>query len=276
MPSGMNPTKLVPPLVIMLVIGVASLVTLYIHDATPAVPDIVLNAPELPGEVVHADVVGAGLVSTEISVLGVSLGMTESQVLERLGHADRAQEFDFGAIQNWEYDSKLGLNRTGVTFHLRNGIVTRIMLQRPLNKYLQGYTSVNGSKEEVYRLLGTPDRQYAIKGGRYFVYNDEGYEIFLDSDGESALGLVFPGRKLPTTATLEGNDTPPAVPKLIIDTTTLCAQGPTFAFNLGTGACTAYENACVIPAHEVEVLNCEAESLTDDAIRAAIEASRSG
>jgi hypothetical protein len=201
--------------------------------------------------------------------------MTEGEVLKILGPADGSQEYDFGAIQNWEYNTALGLNRTGLVLHLRQGIVTRIMVYPSMNDYLVGATKVDDSKEDIYATLGVPDRQYDIKGGRYFVYNSRGLEVFFNSEGESSLGIVFENRKLPTTATilLNANETKPTVPRLIADTTTLCNQGPTFAFNTASGACTAYTNACSIPANEVEVEGCAPEFVTDEAVRNAVKAS---
>ena len=240
-----------------------------------SIPSLVANAPQTESEDTRADVIGNGLASSAITVLGVRVGMTESQVLELLGPADKAQEYDFGAIQNWEYNTQLGLNKTGLALHLRQGIVTRIMIYKSMNEYLVGETKIDATKEGIYEALGVPDRQYDIKGGRYFVYNTRGLEVFFNSDGESSLGLVFENRKLPTTATikLNSNETKSSVPRLITDTTTLCNQGATFAFNTGTGACTAYTNACLIPANEVEVAGCTPEFVTDDAIRATIMAS---
>ena len=261
--------------VLVALLAVIGLVLVACAPVAPSVPSLVTNAPQTENEATRVDVVGNGLASSAITVLGVRVGMTESQVLALLGPADKAQEYDFGAIQNWEYNTKLGLNATGVTLHLRQGIVTRIMIYKSMNEYLIGETKIDASKEDIYATFGVPDRQYDIKGGRYFVYNTRGLEVFFNSDGESALGIVFENRKLPTTATIEltSNETRSSVPRLIGDTTTLCNLGATYAFNTGTGACTAYTNSCLIPANEVEVAGCTPEFVTDDAIRAAIKAS---
>lgn len=262
--------------VLVVLVIIAVLVWKTVGSPTAKIPDLIANAPQTDSEAVRADVIGNGLSSSAITVLGVRVGMTEQQVLDLLGPADKAQEYDFGAIQNWEYGSKLGLNSTGVTLHLRQGIVTRIMLYPAMNTYLSGATRIEGSKEDIYAELGLPNRQYDIRGGRYFVYNDRGLEVFFGPYGETSLGVVFEGRKLPTTATFDTtglNVTKPAVPRLIGDTTTLCNQGATFAFNMGTGVCREYANACAIPDNEVEVQGCEPEFTTDEAVRAAIIAS---
>jgi outer membrane protein assembly factor BamE (lipoprotein component of BamABCDE complex) len=232
-----------------------------------------------PTEAIGADILGQGLVSTESTVLGVKLGMTQSQVRELLGEPDHEQTYDFGAISNWEYAESLLLDDTGVLFHFRNGFVTRITLFDSLNEHLEGSTQIGMSRSDVYNTFGVPDRQYDTLGGRYFVYNERGLEVYLSKDKVRGYALVLPNRKLPSTATLPGmvrDPFKPVTPRLLVDTTTLCDEGPTQAFNPGTGECTLYENACAIPESAIEVDSCEASSLTDEALMAALVRSQQG
>jgi outer membrane protein assembly factor BamE (lipoprotein component of BamABCDE complex) len=230
-----------------------------------------------PTEALGADVISSNYTTEQITVLGARIGMSETEVIALLGAPDKQQEFDFGAIRNLEYGPSLGLQTSGVLYHFENGLLTRTTVYAPLNEYLIGSTKTGLRNTDVYSALGSPDRQYDYSNGRFFVYNERGIEVYLKDGTVYAYGFVTPNRKLPTTATLEGmtNDPfKPRVPRLITDTTTLCDQGETFAYSVGSGECVRYANACTIPDNWIEVANCDAASLTDEALLNAVEASR--
>ncbi len=236
-------------------------------------PDALQNVPMSPSEVIGTDVFASLTPGDTVTVAGVRLGMTQAQVLALLGPADKAEEYDFGAVTNWEYGAGIGLSDTGIIVHFENGFVTRITMLEPLNKYLIGSTQIGTSKETIYNTLGLPDRQYDIKSGRFFVYNTRGIEVYLRGDTAIAYGIVLSNRKLPSTATVPGLVNDPLVPKtprLIIDTTTLCDQGPTQAFNPGSGECTAYTSHCLVPDSWIEVKSCEPTDVTNEALVAAL------
>jgi hypothetical protein len=187
--------------------------------------------------------------------------MTEEEVLAKLGPADVANEFDFGAVKNWEYGPKIGLNSTGVLYHMEGGRVTRITVTKAMDSQLSGNSKVQKTKEEVYSVYGVPERTYDIPRARFFVYNDEGFEAYLNNDGEYQYAFVYPMRKLPPLVHVTQNKTPQEIvqvvlPKPLLDTTTLCDQGATFGQNPSTKECKPFENSCSIPDYWVEVSRC--------------------
>jgi hypothetical protein len=225
-------------------------------------PTALKNVPHTPNELLYNDILSTDFVSTDVTVLGVGVGMTEADVQAKLGTPDNATSRDFGASKNWEYSTALGLNRTGVVYHFEDGIVTRIIVDSALNKYLQGNSTVGKSKDEVYGIYGIPERQYDLPGSfRFFVYNKRGFESYLFKGNEYQYAFVYPMRKLPTMSYVDKNLTNyeilhPEIPALLTDTTTLCNQGPTFGQNTATKECKAFENSCLIPDHWVEVDHC--------------------
>lgn len=264
-------------LAILLVFS-AALLALTACSPLPAEQQGVLGTVErAPTEVLGADVISSNYTSREITVLGARVGMTEEELIALLGAPDKQQEFDFGQIRNLEYGTSLGLEQSGVLYHFENGFLTRITVYPPMLPLLEGKTKTGITNNEVYAAMGSPDRQYDYSSGRFFVYNERGIEVYLKDSTVFAYGFVTPNRKLPTTATLPGmsNDPfKPRIPRLIADTTTLCDQGETFAYSVGSGECMRFENACSIPSNWIEVKNCNDASLTDEALLAAVERSR--
>jgi hypothetical protein len=220
-----------------------------------------------PYELVYNDVFTGNFSSKNITVLGVTVGMTEEELQAKLGPPDVKNEFDFGAVKNWEYSAKIGLNQTGVLYHMEQGRVTRITVTKAMDKYLAGNTTVQKTKEQVYSVYGIPERTYDIPRARYFVYNDEGFEAYLNNNGEYQYAFVYPMRKLPSLVHVTQNKTQfeilnAELPKLLTDTTTLCDQGPTFGKNPARNECKPFENSCLIPSSWVEVNICNTANTT--------------
>ena len=101
-------------------------------------PDALQSITPSPTEVIGTDVIASTATSSAITVAGVKLGMTPSQVQTLLGSPDDTQDYDFGAIQNMLYGKKIGLTDTGFIVHVESGFVTRISIFAPLNEKLVG------------------------------------------------------------------------------------------------------------------------------------------
>jgi hypothetical protein len=224
-------------------------------------PAFYKNVPRTSNELLYNDVLAHPFSSRNTTVLGVSVGMTSEDVRTRIGEPDKVEQYSFGSIQNWHYSAAVGLNSTGVLYHFEDGTVTRITISPAMNKYLKGNSTVGKQKEDIYSVLGAPDRIYDIPRARFLVYNDEGFETYLNRYGEYQYAFVYPMRKLPTMAYETKNKTNEEIleielPVLLTDTTTLCDQGTTYARNPATNECKRYENACTIPANWIETTTC--------------------
>jgi len=225
----------------------------------PAKKTLIDTIPNTPSELIYNDVLSESFTSMNVTVLGVGLGMSENSVLQKLGPADNDEQYDFGAIKNWAYAEKLGFTQTAVMYHFEKGILTRIIIGPAFNHFLSGTSMVGKNKSVIYGAFGLPQRQYDIKTGRFFVYNNLGLEVYLDThDVETQYAFVYPMRKLPSLATTNATVDPlnPVMPALITDTTTLCNQGPTFGQNPVTQECKPFTNSCTIPDSWVEVKSC--------------------
>ncbi len=254
-----NKTNYLP----FVLIGIAAIAAIVLgvvlnKDKEPTLFD---RVPQTEHELLYNDVLSKPFVSSEVTVLGISVGMTTEDVANKLGIPDVVDKAEFGRVQNWRYGTHIGLNETGVVYHIEDDIVTRIAVGPPMNQYLQGHSRVGKSKEEMYSLYGQPERLYDIPRGRFFVYNKMGFEEYIGMHGEFQYAFVYPNRKLPTMAYTTQNKTnleivKTELPTLLTDTTTLCNQGPTFGQNTVSKECKRFDNSCVIPDHWVEVDTC--------------------
>jgi outer membrane protein assembly factor BamE (lipoprotein component of BamABCDE complex) len=237
--------------------------TLMLTACKPATPSVLDNVSHTPGELIYnPDMFLGNFSSLNTTVLGVSVGMTEKEVTNKLGAADHVDEFDFGAIRNLYYGQSIGINGTAVIYHIEHGFVTRIVVGPDMNPLLGYTTAVNKSKADIYTLFGTPSRQYDVKQGRFFVYNKQGYEVYLNNKGvEYQYAFVYPNRKLDTTAYYNKTKNQyeilkPEIPRLISDTTTLCDQGKTFGYSKARDECEQFISSCEIPDTWIEVDSC--------------------
>ncbi len=144
--------------------------------------------------------------SWNVSVMGVELNDSRRQVISEMGSPDNFTMWEGGGvtIQNLEYDKSLGLNRTGLIFHLENGRVTRITVNDEFNEYLINDTVVNGTKEDIYFSIGTPDSRNTVYKYIAFNYNDRGLQILTFRGDEMAFSLIPPR---PTDRTISENNT---------------------------------------------------------------------
>lgn len=227
-----------------------------------------------PNELIYNDLFGSNFTSSSVTVLGISVGMTEADITSKLGPADLNDEYNFGGIKNLGYGKSLGLNDTGVLYHLENGIVTRITISEGMNSILPEKNRITGDVGQVYGVFGIPDRQYSYPiadssgsyyGGRFFVYNKQGLEIYLNKYGWYQYSFVYPNRKLPSTSvsnvTGDANSVVQAkLPTLMTDTTTLCDQGATYGRDPSSNECKSFDNSCLIPDYWVEVKSCDANA----------------
>jgi hypothetical protein len=242
---------------------------------TPGHKDIVLSVPHTPTELLYNDIFAQDFVSTNVTILGVTVGMTADQVKQKLGSPDQSVESDFGGVQNLLYGKSLGLNNTGLIIHLERNFVTRIIITDSMAPLLKGNSRPGRPKETIYGLLGVPNRQYDFPInpasrpagsqtiiGRFFVYNKIGLEVYLVRGTEYQYAFVYPNRKLPTTAFQARNLSQeellnPVMPVLITDTTTLCTQGKTYGYDPASPECKEFAQACDIPDNWVEITNCD-------------------
>ncbi|MBI1969176.1 hypothetical protein HYS48_00650 [Candidatus Woesearchaeota archaeon] len=131
---------------------------------------------------------------TQVTVLGVGLGDSSALVEQRLGKPDTMYEFQGTTLFNYEYSKALGLNGTGLTLQVRDGVVNKITVKKPFNKYLKGKTFINHVKEDIYfDLLGVPDRQKVIPFFRIFCYDERGIEVYLETD-VNGYGFTYPNQ----------------------------------------------------------------------------------
>lgn len=119
-----------------------------------------------------------------VSVLGLKLGDELEKASFVLGEPDLRKEYPNESIVNLEYGQKLGLNKTGVIYNFRNGMLNRITIYKAFNPYLKGYTQINHSLREVYDIFGIRDREYDLPTRptltRVFIYEKKGIEVFID------------------------------------------------------------------------------------------------
>lgn len=250
------------PIVIAVIVALALIAYFTQYKGNP----VLRSVERTDSELLYNDVFAQEFVSTNVTVLGARLGMSDGELRALLGEPDKLDKYQFGIVQNWQYGQALGLEQIGVLYHFERGVLTRITLGPAANPLLHGNSTVGKEKEEVYSLFGTPERAYDIPNGRFFVYNDLGLEVYLDRHGESQYAFVYPGRRLPSTAVLAQNKTQYDVtkvilPALISDTTTLCDAGAIFAKDLTSGECKEFPNYCAKPDHWVEITACPSGTL---------------
>jgi len=133
--------------------------------------------------------------TSEVSVMGVMLGDSTEKATEILGYPN-AQTMHEKNIVNMEYSSNVGMNGTGLILHFENGILRRITLREPFNKFLKGSTKIQYTKDKMYALFGKPDDILFIplKEGsalvfRSYVYEDKGIEVFIRKQSQIGFSL---------------------------------------------------------------------------------------
>ncbi|MBN2142468.1 hypothetical protein JW711_04010 [Candidatus Woesearchaeota archaeon] len=137
---------------------------------------------------------GGNLTSLDISVLGVKLGDRYEEVIYTLGLPDVAYIAADKSYKNLDYSKKIGIGGlvAAVTFHLDNDTVTSINMRPPLNKYLQGNTSLGIEKEYIYSQFDLPDYQDFILNHKAFHYVEKGIDFYINRDQAQIISLVIP------------------------------------------------------------------------------------
>lgn len=122
----------------------------------------------------------------EVGVKGVTLGMDLEEVREKIGFPDVERTFPPDII-NWEYGEGIGLGKIGLVIHFRNNIVEKIVVREPFNKFLIGKTQINHTKEDIYFLLGTPDKidfvpveENSAKAMRVYTYPEKHIQVLIE------------------------------------------------------------------------------------------------
>jgi hypothetical protein len=134
------------------------------------------------------------LTSTEISFLGVMLGDSYDEVVQRLGIPNREFTPYDDSYKNLDYAMKIGINSTApaITFHLENDSVTRISILPYFAKYLNGNTSIATPKATIYALLDTPDYQSFLSSFKVFHYVEKGVDVYLKGEYVNRVSFYFP------------------------------------------------------------------------------------
>lgn len=135
--------------------------------------------------------------STDISVNGIGLGDTKESLERQFGKADRELKFDGTTLVNYEYGKAFGSNDTALMFQLDNGVIKKITIKKPFNKYLHGKTVINYTKEELYfNILGVPDREETTPWFRVFYYDEQGIQVFVEKSA-NGFALAYPSAPPP-------------------------------------------------------------------------------
>jgi hypothetical protein len=132
--------------------------------------------------------------SNEISFLGVMLGDSYDSVIKRLGQPNHKLTGYNNTFSNLDYSKRIGINITdpAITFHVENDTVTRITVNIPFNKYLQGNTSVGQPKGIIYALLDVPDYQDFLTDLKVFHYVEKGVELYFPNNYVGIMSFVPP------------------------------------------------------------------------------------
>ena len=128
------------------------------------------------------------LTSQDISVMGVKLGDLPETVYDRLGKPDIATPYEPN-ILNLEYSKSLDMQDIGLLIHFEAGIVTRITIMAPFNKYLKGSTKIQYDKEELFRKFGNPSESKL--GYPFKEYDYDSRKITFIIDKNDQVGLSF-------------------------------------------------------------------------------------
>jgi len=151
-------------------------------------------------EITEKDIIMEKISAGLVSVKGVKLGDTLDRVKEKLGNADFQRSYPPNVL-NWEYASSIDTLGTGILLHFENGILTRITLAEPFNKYLIDKTKIGSTTEDLYKNLGKPtDIKFITKGdsmqsGKAFkkiIFGNFGYEFVMDKDLVKFFSLILP------------------------------------------------------------------------------------
>jgi outer membrane protein assembly factor BamE (lipoprotein component of BamABCDE complex) len=126
--------------------------------------------------------------SDQVSIMGVTLGMTSKEVISLLGEPDLTTSFN-ETVFNYEYREKLTLKRIGLNFHFEEGKVARMTLKKPFDRFLKGNTKIVNDKQDLYRLLGRPSAIKILSGFTLYQYDEKGLDVIMDGPKQNGLSL---------------------------------------------------------------------------------------
>ncbi len=135
-----------------------------------------------------------------VTIKGVKLGDIPTTVKEKLGNPDFQQAFDPN-ILNFEYSSTIDTLGSGILLHFEGGILTRITIAEPFNKYLKDKIKIGSTTEDLYKHLGKPTKIEHIqeskdspKAYKKIIFGDLGYEFIIDKDVIKYYSFVLPDK----------------------------------------------------------------------------------
>ena len=132
------------------------------------------------------------LSSLNISVNGVSLGASITDVITIFGAPDKKNEMIMEGETNLEYGQTINLSDNGLIFHFENGTLTRMTVKKPYTEHYTTKTQLNFTKYELYNWLGIPDRQDTVLAYRVFSYDNQGIEVFLKGKNVNRFSFFKP------------------------------------------------------------------------------------
>jgi len=151
-----------------------------------------------PYEITKNDVlVDKNLDGKKVSVFGIRLGDSMEDVRDELGEPDKETPYP-PDLTNWEYGKSLKLEGTGLIMQFKSGILIRMTFKEEFNKYLQGQTKIEQTKDEVYQLLGAPSairhvqaNKESSRAYKVATYAQKNMEIILLKDVENGLSFYL-------------------------------------------------------------------------------------
>ncbi len=156
------------------------------------------NTSANPYEITKNDIISdKTLDGTKVTVFGVRLGDSQEQVRNEIGNPDNEQFYP-PDLMNWEYGKSLDIENTGLILQFKSGTLIRMTFKAPFNKYLQGATRIENTKDEVYGLLGAPSAIHHVQANKessraykIATYAPKNMEIILLADKENGLSFYL-------------------------------------------------------------------------------------
>ncbi len=127
----------------------------------------------------------------KVSVFNITLGDSMDLILSTLGKPDEVIHHPIQDIVNIGYGPVIGLDKTGLFFHLVNKTLDRITIKQEFNQYLHGQTVINYTKKDIYEKFGIPQEQEDLPKFRIFRYS-QGLEIIHTAKQMKAFVLTYP------------------------------------------------------------------------------------
>ncbi len=157
------------------------------------------NSGELH-ELTEKAVLDEKILANLITVKGVKLGDDIGMAKQKLGNPDFEQGFEPNLL-NLEYSSTIDTLGSGLLLHFESGILTRITIAEPFNKYLKDKIKIGSTSEDLYKFFGKPTEITYITeskdSGRAYkkiIFGALGYEFVMDKDKVKFYSFVLPDK----------------------------------------------------------------------------------